>query len=51
MLYEVITDECRSKESRAYCPLIIGDNPEIVKIKKMVADIDRRGPRYHHTTR
>ena len=37
----VLLDECRSKESRAYCPLIIGGSPEIVKIKKMIADIDR----------
>jgi len=37
----VLLDECRSKESRGYCPLIIGGSPEIVKIKKMIADIDR----------
>jgi len=37
----VLLDECRSKEIRAYCPLIIGDSQKIVKIKKMIADIDR----------
>jgi two-component system response regulator AtoC len=37
----LLLDECRSKESQVYCPLIIGDSPEIVKIKKMIADIDR----------
>ena len=37
----VLLDECRSKENQAYCPLIISCSPEIVKIKKMIADIDR----------
>ena len=37
----VLLEECRCKESRVYCPLIIGNSPEIVKIKKVVAGIDR----------
>ena len=37
----VLLDECRGKENRTYYPLIIGDSPEIVKIKKKIADIDR----------
>jgi len=29
------------KENPAYCPLIVGGSPEIIKIKKIIADIDR----------
>jgi two-component system response regulator AtoC len=39
-VYRMLLNECRSKESRAYCPLIIGDSPEMVKIRKMIAGID-----------
>jgi two-component system response regulator AtoC len=28
------------EESRQYCPLIVGKSPEIVRIKKMIADLD-----------
>ena len=37
----MLKDECGRKKSRAYCPLIVGGNPEIVRIKKMIAGIDR----------
>jgi two-component system response regulator AtoC len=37
----VLRENARDKESPAYCPLIIGRSPEIVKIKKTTADIDR----------
>jgi DNA-binding NtrC family response regulator len=37
----VLKDDVRSKINQGYCPLIIGSGPEIVKIKKMIADIDR----------
>ena len=37
----VLREDAAEKESPAYCPLIIGGSPEIVKLKKMIADIDR----------
>ncbi len=37
----VLRADAADKESPAYCPLIIGSSPEIVKLKKMIADIDR----------
>jgi DNA-binding NtrC family response regulator len=37
----VLREDAADKESPAYCPLIIGGSPEIVKLKKMIADIDR----------
>ena len=37
----VLQEDAADKENPAYCPLIIGSSPEIVKIKKMIADIDR----------
>jgi DNA-binding NtrC family response regulator len=37
----VLREDSAEKESPAYCPLIIGGSPEIVKLKKMIADIDR----------
>ena len=36
----VLLAECPDKENPAYCPLIIGSSPEILKIKKMIAAID-----------
>jgi DNA-binding NtrC family response regulator len=37
----VLQNNTGDKESPAYCPLIIGGSPGIVKIKKMIAGIDR----------
>ena len=37
----VLREDAAEKESPAYCPLIIGGSPEIVKLKKMIANIDR----------
>ena len=37
----MLKDECGIKQSKSYCPLIIGGSPEIVRIKKMIAGIDR----------
>ena len=37
----MLKDECGIKKGKSYCPLIIGSSPEIVRIKKMIAGIDR----------
>ena len=37
----VLREDAVDKENLTYCPLIIGSSPAIVKIKKMIADIDR----------
>jgi two-component system response regulator AtoC len=37
----VLREDDAGRESPAYCPLIIGSSLEIVKIKKMISDIDR----------
>jgi DNA-binding NtrC family response regulator len=37
----VLQADAADRESTTYCPLIIGSSPEIVKIKKMISDIDR----------
>ena len=36
---QVLQDNAGSKEGHAYCPLIIGSSPEMVKIKKRIADL------------
>ena len=36
----VLQADAAHKESLTYCPLIIGISPEILKIKKMITDID-----------
>ena len=36
----VLQTDGAHKENPTYCPLIIGGSPEIVKIKKMITDID-----------
>ena len=36
----VLQADAAHKESLTYCPLIIGSSPEILKIKKMITDID-----------
>ena len=37
----VLNERAGSEESQAYCPLIIGSSPQMVKIKKTVTDLDR----------
>jgi DNA-binding NtrC family response regulator len=36
----VLQADAADKENPTYCPLIIGSSPEILKIKKMITDID-----------
>jgi DNA-binding NtrC family response regulator len=35
----VLKESCENEESRAYCPLIIGNSTEMAKIKKTVTDV------------
>lgn len=37
----VLLNRTNKKENQAYCPMIIGGSPEIIKIKKRISDLDR----------